>query len=133
MHGATDCGRYTTGKKELTPGECPRTLGNSILTYLCCNVRSGGRRRTLMTVENVNREGGAAKLAAQKTIGRSLPGFIRQSWRPNRSPATTVPDPMGDLGCQDGPKALQEASRRRTATRAKRSAHNGFGDKGVGS
>ena len=40
---------------------------------------------------------------------------------------------MGDLGGQDGPKALQEASRRRTATRAKRYAHSGFGDKGAGS
>ena len=83
--------------------------------------------------KNVNREGGAAKLAAQKAIGRSLPGFIRQGWRPNRSPARTVPDSMGDLGGQDGPKALQEASRRRTATRAKRYAHSGFRDKGAGS
>ena len=36
---------------------------------------------------------------------------------------------MGDLGGQDGLKALQETSRRRTATRAKRYAHIGFGDK----
>ena len=106
-------------------------LQNRFLTCLCCNVRSGGRTRTLITVENVNPEGGAAKLAAQKAIGRSLPGFIRPSWRPNRSPATTVPDSMGGLGGQDGPKALQEASRRRTATRAKRYAHSGFGDKGA--
>ena len=86
-----------------------------------------------MTVENVNREGGAAKLAGQKAIGHSLPGFIRQGWRPKRSPATTVPDSMGDLGGQDGPKALREASRRRTAARAKRYAHNDFGDKDAGS
>ena len=40
---------------------------------------------------------------------------------------------MGDLGGHDGPKALQEATQKRTATRAKCYAHSGFGDKGAGS
>ena len=42
-------------------------------------------------------------------------------------------DSTGDLGGQDGTNVLQEASRRRTATRAKGYEHNGFGDKGAGS
>ena len=40
---------------------------------------------------------------------------------------------MGDLDDQDGAKALQEASQRRTVTRAKGYEHNGFGDKDAGS
>ena len=38
-------------------------------------------------------------------------------------------DSTGDLGGQDGTNVLQEASRRRTATRAKGYEHNGFGER----
>ena len=129
MNGAPADARYTTGGLEdIREHAC---MCVCVRPCLPCNVRMRPPDRTLRCAGS--RRYPLTKLACQTAIGRNLPGFIRQAWRPKRSPATTVPDSMGDLGGQDGPKALQEASRRRTATRAKRYAHSGFGDKGAGS
>ena len=130
MHGAPADARYTTGGLEdIREHACMCVC----VCVRACHVMSACDRLTGHYAAQGSRRDPLAKLASKKAIGRSLPGFTRRGWRPKRSPAGTVPDSMGDLGGQDGPKALQEASRRRTATRAKRYAHSGFGDKGAGS
>ena len=113
MHGAPVYGGYATGNKELTAGECPPATSGVDIRKQCPDtpLLQCPLRRSHADI-NHNRKCESRRRRGEVGSPKSYwpHGFIRQGWRPNRSPATTVPDPMGDLGGPSGQRGRPTGS-----------------------